>query len=116
MVAGGPEGGGGGGWHEAMGLVCLPLAAPIGLSPLQIPTLCGSECLLVVSTEPLDDLSCLTTPGVRLSQRRRRAAARAIDQVHPDRHSESMLGLPTPALTCARWGVHLQDSFPDRGF
>ena len=32
----------------------------------------------------------------------------------PDAHSEYMLGLPTPALTCARWGVHLQDNFPDR--
>ena len=27
------------------------------------PTLCGPERVLVVSTEPLDDLSCLTTPG-----------------------------------------------------
>ena len=26
-----------------------------------------------------------------------RAVARAVDQVHPDAHSESMLGLPTPA-------------------
>ena len=41
----------------------LPLVAPIGLSPLYLPTLCGSEHGLVVSTEPLDDLSCLTTPG-----------------------------------------------------
>ena len=48
--------------HEV--LVCLPLTAPIGLSPLHIPTLCGSESVLVVSTEPLDDLSCLTTPGL----------------------------------------------------
>ena len=24
-------------------------------------------------------------------------------------------GLPTPALTCARWGVHLRDHVPDRG-
>ena len=55
--------GGGGAWHESMVLVCLPLAAPIGLSPLHIPSLCGSERVLVVSTEPLDDLSCLTTPG-----------------------------------------------------
>ena len=55
--------GGGGGWHEAMVLVCLPLAAPIGLWPLYIPTLCGSKRVLVVPTEPLDDLSCLTTPG-----------------------------------------------------
>ena len=45
-------------------LVCLPLAAPMGLSPLLILTLCGSERVLVVSTEPPDDLSCLTTPGV----------------------------------------------------
>ena len=43
---------------------CLPLAAPIGLSPLLILTLCGPERVLVVSTEPPDDLSCLTTPGV----------------------------------------------------
>ena len=56
--------GGGGGWHRAMVLVCLPLAAPIGLSPLHILTLCGSERVVVVSTEPPDDLSCLTTPGV----------------------------------------------------
>ena len=48
-------GGGGGweGWHEAMVLVGLPLAAPIGLLPLHIPTLRGSERVLVVSTEPL---------------------------------------------------------------
>ena len=45
-------------------LVCLPLAALIGLSPLHIPSLCWSERGLVVSTEPLDDLSCLTTLGV----------------------------------------------------
>ena len=56
--------GGAGGWHKASGLGCLPLAAPIGLSPLLILTLCGPECVLVVSTEPPDDLSCLTTPGV----------------------------------------------------
>ena len=47
-------------WHEAMVLVCLPLAAPIGLSPLHILTLCGSERVLVVTETP-DDLSCLTT-------------------------------------------------------
>ena len=44
-------------------IVCL-LAAPIGLSPLLIRTLCGSERVLVVSTEPPDDLSCSTTLGV----------------------------------------------------
>ena len=83
--------GGGGGWHEAMVLVCLPLAAPIGLSPLLILTLCGPERVLVVSTEPPDDLSCLTTPGV--GRPGDGAVARAVDQVHPDAHSESMRGL-----------------------
>ena len=53
--------GGRGGWHKASVLDCLPLAAPIGLSPLLILTPCGPECVLVVSTEPPDDLSCLTT-------------------------------------------------------
>ena len=33
--------GGGGGWHKASVSDCLPLAAPIGLSPLLILTLCG---------------------------------------------------------------------------
>ena len=46
---GGSEGGGG--WHKALVSDCLPLAAPIGLSPLLILTLCGSERVLVVSTE-----------------------------------------------------------------
>ena len=55
---------GGGVWHKASVSDCLPLAAPIGLSPLLILTLCGPERVLVVSTEPPDDLSCLTTPGV----------------------------------------------------
>ena len=45
-------------------LVCLLLAAPIGRSPLYIPTLCGSERGLIVLPELLDDFSCLTTPGV----------------------------------------------------
>ena len=44
-------------------LVCLPLAVPIGLSPLLILTLCGSERVLVVSTEHPDDVSGLTTRG-----------------------------------------------------
>ena len=51
-------------WHKASVSDCLPLAAPIGLSPLLILTLCGSERALVVSTEPLDDVFCLTTLGV----------------------------------------------------
>ena len=54
----------GGVWHEAMVLGCLPLAVAIGPSPLHIPTLCGSERVLVVSTEPLNALSCFTTPRV----------------------------------------------------
>ena len=61
-------GGGGWGWHKASVFRCLPLAAPIGLSPLLILTLCGSEHVLVVSTEPLDDLSCLTTPGLAVPE------------------------------------------------
>ena len=56
--------GGGGGWHKASVSDCLPLVAPSGLSPLLILTLCGPERVLVVSTEPLDDLSCLTALGV----------------------------------------------------
>ena len=60
---GGCGGGGGWGWHKASVSDCLPLAAPIGLSPLLILTLCGPERVLVVSMEPLDDLSCLTTPA-----------------------------------------------------
>ena len=54
---------GGGGWHKASVSDRLPLAAPIGLSPLLVLTLCGPERVLVVPTEPLDDLSYLTTPG-----------------------------------------------------
>ena len=88
---------GGGGWHKASVSDCLPLAAPIGLSPLPILTLCGSKRVLVVSTEPLDDLSCLTTPGV----------GRPADGLLPvpltrgiQMHTPSPCGgLPTPALT-----------------
>ena len=58
-----PPGGGGVGTMPRV-FDCLPLAAPIGLSPLLILILCGPERVLVVSTEPLDDLSCLTTPGI----------------------------------------------------
>ena len=56
-------------WHKASVSDCLPLAAPIGLSPLHIPTPCGSERVLVVSTEPLDDSSWLTTPGSVVPER-----------------------------------------------
>ena len=38
---------GGGRWHKAMVVLCFPLTAPIGLSPLNFLPLCGSEiCLL----------------------------------------------------------------------
>ena len=87
---GGVWGGGEGGWHKASVSNCLPLAAPIGLSPLLILTLCGPERVLVVSTEPPDDLSCLTTPGV--GRPGDGAVARAVDRVHPDAHTKSMRG------------------------
>ena len=57
--------------------VCVPKMAPPdfpngefhffprwSLTPLLILTICGSEYVLVVSTEPLDDLCCFTTRGV----------------------------------------------------
>ena len=99
--------GGGGGWHKASVSDCLPLAATIGLSPLLILTLCGSERVLVVSTEPPDDLSCLTTPGV--GRPGDGAVARAVDQGHPDAHSESTRGFADSsahlcALGCASAG------------
>ena len=92
---------GGGGWHKASVSICLPLAAPIGLSPLHILTLCGSERVLVVSTEPPNDLSCLTTPGV--GRPRDGAVARAVDQGHSDAPSESVGGgggSPTAGRGC----------------
>ena len=51
--------GGGGGCH---GFGLFAFGGPCWLSPLHIPTLSGSKCVLVVSTEPLDDLSFFTTP------------------------------------------------------
>ena len=48
LLTGSHGGGGGGVGTRAMVLVGLPLAAPIGLSPLLILTLCGSELGLVV--------------------------------------------------------------------
>ena len=58
VVAGG-AGGGGVGTRPRYLIVCL-WRRPIGLSPPHIRTLCGPERVLVVSTEPPDDLSCLT--------------------------------------------------------
>ena len=101
------KGAGGGGLAQGLVSDCLPLAAPIGLSPLLILTLCGPERVLVVSTEPPDDLSCLTTPGV--GRPGDGAVARAVDQVNPDAHSESMRGFSDSsthlcALGCASAG------------
>ena len=39
-----PPGGGGGGWHKASVSDCLPLAAPIGLSPLLSDPLWARTC------------------------------------------------------------------------
>ena len=99
--------GGGGDWHRASVLGCLPLVAVIGLSPSHIPTLRGSERVLVASTEPPDDLSCLTTPGV--GRPGDGAVARAVDQGHPGAHPESMRGFADSstdlcALGCASAG------------
>ena len=101
-------------WHKASASGCLPLAVPIGLSPLLILTLCGPERVLVMSTEPPDDLSCLTTPGV--GRPRDGAVARAVDQMHPDAPSESMRGFADSSTDLCTLGVHLQDYVPDKGF
>ena len=72
-----PNGGGAlvrGGGGGAQGLWRRLLASPL---------LCGSERVLVVSMEPPDDLSCLTTPGV--GHPGDGAVACAIVQVHPDK-------------------------------
>ena len=76
----------GGGWQEVMVLVCLLLAAPIGLSPLYIPTLCG---FWLCQRSPRW-MSCPVLWG-RLSQRR--AVARAVDQC-------IQMHTPTPCWIC----------------
>ena len=100
--------GGGGGrvWHKASVFGCLRLAAPIGLSPSHMLTLWGSARGLIVSTEPPDDLSCLTTPGV--GRPGDGAVARAGDQGHPDAHPESMRGFADSSTDlCALGEGHL---------
>ena len=54
--------GGGGGLAQGRGIRLFAFGGAKLASRLL--TLCGPECVLVVSTEPPDDLSCLTTPGV----------------------------------------------------
>ena len=94
---------GGGGGHKASVSDRLPLAAPIGLSPLLIQTLCGPERVLVVSTEPPDDLSCLTTPGV--GRPGDGDVARAVDQGHPQAHPQSMRGFADSSADLCALGV-----------
>ena len=56
-----------------------------------------------MSTEPPDDLSCLTTLGV--GRPGDGAVARAVDQGHPDAHSESMRGFADSSTDlCAEGG------------
>ena len=105
-----------GGWHEAIGVSLFAFGGAYWPLPLlriflHILTLCG---VLVVSTEPLDDLSCLTTPGSAVPETGLLPVplTRCI-QMHPP---SPRGGLPTPALTCASWCVHLQDHVPDRVF
>ena len=57
------RGGGGSGTRPWCGFGCL-WRRLLASHPLHILTLCRSERVLVMSTEPLDDLSCLTTPGL----------------------------------------------------
>ena len=97
---------GGGGLAQGLGITLFAFGGaywPLALAhpdPLWV-----RKKVLVVSTEPPDDLSCLTTPGV----------GRPGDGLLPvpltrciQMHTPSPCGgLPTPALTCARWGVHL---------
>ena len=105
---------GGGIWHKASVSICVPLAAPIGLSPLLILTLCGPDRVLVVSTEPPDDLSCLTTPGV--GRPGDGAVARAVDQGHPDAHSEGALrGLADSSTDLSALGCASAGSFSCQG-
>ena len=101
---------GGGGTRPCSLIVCLWRC--LFISPLLILTLCGPERVLVVSTEPLDDLSCLTTPGLAVPETgccpcRGPGASRCTLQIHAGFADSS---------TGAHWGVHLQDNFPDRGF
>ena len=86
---------GGGGTRPWFWFVC----------PWRCP-LASSHCRLRPSVGPNVFWSCqrspwMTCPALRGRLSQRQAVARAFDQVHPDAHSEPMLGLPTPALTCA---------------
>ena len=109
--------GGGGGWHKASVSDCLPLAAPIGLSPPLILTLCGPERVLVVSTEPPDDLSCLTvcTGGGGIAVRERQIQLLIIAGTTGKlRENGGAVTKPpdsntplTPAMGCEHRGTHM---------
>ena len=106
-------GGGGGVGHKASVLSCLPLAAPISLSPLLILTLCGPERVLVVSTRG--------GGGGSIGQVWTRHLAPAAPASQPSLptqfhdcacHADSalqFLSLPS-ALNGVRVGLHLQGS------
>ena len=96
-------------WHKASILGCLPLAVPIGLSPLLILTLCGSERVLVVSTEPLDDLSCLTTPGSAVPET---GCCRAVDQGRGGGGVAQSLGIRLFAFGGTYWPLATAHSDP----
>ena len=53
----------GGGLAQGLGIYLFAFGGAYWPLAMLILTLCGSERVLVVSAEPLDDLSCLTTPG-----------------------------------------------------
>ena len=55
---------GGGGGARGLGISLFAFGVAHWPPALAHATLRGSERVLIVSTEPPDDLSCLTTPGV----------------------------------------------------
>ena len=97
---------GGGGVAQGLNIRLCAFGAYWPLATAHSDPLWARTCFCVVSTEPPDDLSCLTTPGV----------GRPGDGLLPvpltrciHMHTPSPCGgLPTPALMCARWSVHLQ--------
>ena len=94
-------------------LVCLPLAAPTGLSPLHMPTLCGSERVLVVSTGGGRVVQRLSTPPRSSPEYRSPPPAlwlleapvrKIILQMHTPARSSQCWSRQTPAWTRS---VHL---------
>ena len=82
-------GSGGGGLAQGLGIYLFAFGDAIGLSPLLIMTLCGPERVLVVSTEPLDDVSpsnasLLPTPPVPTLPRHNSTGAVGGGETDPD--------------------------------